>query len=84
MQVVTFSDLRNHLKDIMDNSADRHEEVIIKRVQGENMILLSQSDYESLKETAYLLSNEANAHHLRESLKSLKKGKLLKRGLMDE
>ncbi len=84
MNVVTFSELRTHLKEIMDNSADRHEEVIIKRAHGENMVLLSLDDYESLKETAYLLGNEANARHLRKSLHSLREGKLLKKRLLEE
>ncbi len=84
MQVVTFSELRNDLKKIMDTSADQHEAIIIKRPKGENMILLSQSDYESLKETAYLLGTEANAKHLRKSIKSLRSGKLAHKKLIEE
>lgn len=61
MHIVTFSELRNDLKKIMDDSADQHEIVIVKRPKGENMVLLSQRDYESLQETAYLLGSEANA-----------------------
>jgi len=67
----------------MDQSADRHEPVIIKRPKGETMILLPLSSYESLKETAYLLSNEANAKHLRASIESLKSGRVLNKNLDD-
>lgn len=84
MQAVSFSELRSRLKQIMDASADQHEAVLIKRPKGENMILMSQSDYESLKETAYLLSSEANAKHLRESLRSLKAGKILHKKLLED
>ena len=84
MQAISFSELRSHLKAVMDTSADSHEAVIIKRPRGENMILMSQSDYESLKETAYLLSSEANAKHLRKSLKSVKEGKILYKNLLED
>lgn len=84
MDVVTFSELRSNLKEIMTQSADQHEPVFIKRPRGETMVLISLSDYESLKETVYLLGNEANAQHLRQSMRSLKTGKLLKKNLLDE
>jgi antitoxin YefM len=84
MQVITFSELRGHLKEVLDSSADQHEPIVIKRPRGENMVLLSLTDYESLKETAYLLSSEANTKHLRKSIRSLRKGKLLKKDLLEE
>lgn len=83
MEPVSYSELRKNLKKIMDESADRHEPVIIKRPKGETMILLPLSSYESLKETAYLLANEANAKHLRSSMKSIKSGKAVERKLID-
>ncbi len=83
MNPVSYSELRKNLKKIMEQSADRHEPVIIKRPKGETMILLPLSSYESLKETAYLLSNEANAKHLRASLESLKSGQTLEQKLID-
>ena len=84
MNVVSFSELRRDLKEIMDDSVDKHEAVVVKRPKGENIILLSQSDYESLKETAYLLSNEANAKHLRKSIKSFKDDKTSVKKLIEE
>ncbi|MDF2867668.1 MAG: relB [Gammaproteobacteria bacterium] len=84
MNIVTFTEFRSQLKQIMDTASDQHEPVIIKRSKGENMILLSNSDYEALKETAYLLSNKANAEHLRKSLDSLRDGKLIVKNLLEE
>lgn len=83
MNIVTYSELRNNLKKVMDASADQHEPTIIKRPHGENMVLLSLSDYESMKETAYLLGSEVNAAHLRKSIRSIKKGKLVRKELKD-
>ena len=84
MDVVTFTELRNHLKEIMDATSDRHEAVVIKRSRNENMVMLSQSDYESLRETAYLLSNAANAEHLRRSLRRLQDSNYTTKKLIDE
>jgi antitoxin YefM len=84
MEPVSYTELRKNLKKIMDKSADSHEPVIIKRPKGETMILLPLSSYESLKETAYLLSNEANAKHLRASIESLKSGAVKEAKLDDE
>jgi antitoxin YefM len=84
MSIVTFTELRKNLKQVMEQSIDQHEPVIIMRPRGEHVIMLSLKDYESLKETAYLLGNAANAKHLRKSLNSVKKGKLLARELHEE
>lgn len=79
MRVVTFDELESHLEEIINVSADQHEVVVIKRPCGKNVILLSESDYKSLKETSYLLSNEINAQRLRKSIRSLSIGKVVKK-----
>ena len=78
MNIVTFAELRTRLKQILDASADRHEPVIVKRPKKESMVIISLQDYESLKETVYLLGNEANAAHLRQSIRSLEEGLAVK------
>jgi antitoxin YefM len=84
MQVANFSKLRNNLKEIMTTSMENHEPVIIRRPHGNDMILLSLRDYEALKETVYLLGNEANAKHLRRSLDNVSAGQIVARKLVDE
>jgi len=83
MVPVSYSELRKHLKKIMDDSADKHEPVIIKRPRGETMVMLPLSSYEALKETAYLLGHEANARHLRKSIASLDADDANERKLLD-
>ena len=84
MNVVTYTDLRKNLKQVMDLSIGNHEPVIVKRSHGNDMILLSLRDYQSLEETAYLLGNKANAQHLRRSLQDLKLGKVSQKDLTEE
>lgn len=84
MQVINFTELRKNLKEIMDQSAENYEPVIINRANAETMVMLSLRDYESLKETIYLLGNEANAKHLRQSIRSLDEKKAKVRKLIEE
>ncbi len=84
MQVVTFSELRSHLKEIMDMTIDRHEPVFVRRSGGKSIVVLSAEDYASLDETHYLLSDEANAEHLRKSLRNFRSGKIIKKSLIDK
>lgn len=84
MQVVSFTQLRTNLKKILDTTADQFEPTVISRSRGEDMVLISLREYESLKETAYLLGNAANAKHLRKSIASFKKGKVITKKLIEE
>lgn len=75
MKAVTYSEARQELKSLMDSVCKDHEPLIVTRKRGENVVMISQEDYESLMETEYLLSSPANAMHLLESLKQARSGK---------
>lgn len=68
----------------MDKVYYDHDPLIITRKNNENLILLSVDEYNALLETNYLLSNEANAEHLRKSIEQLKTGKVQKRELLKD
>ena len=74
MLAVTYSEARKTLKKLMDQVCRDHEPVTITRRRGENVVVISQEDYESLLETEYLLSSRANAQHLLESLGQAQRG----------
>jgi antitoxin YefM len=84
MDAVSYSDLRQNLKSYMDKVYNDHDPLIITRKNNENLILLSINEYNSLVETNYLLSNEANAEHLRKSIDQLKSGKVETRELLND
>ena len=84
MEAVNYSELRQNLKTHMDQVYRDHEPLIITRKKNENLVLISLEDYNSLVETQYLLSTEANADHLRRSLDQARSGKLVERDLIDE
>ena len=83
MEAVTYSDLRQNLGAYIDKVVQNRNSLIITRENNENIVLVSVDEYNSLIETNYLLSNEANAEHLRKSLAQHKAGKIKKRDLYE-
>ena len=81
MDAITYTDLRQNLKTYMDKVFQDHDSLIITRKNNENVVLLSVGEYNSLLETNYLLSNEANAEHLKKSITQHKAGKIKAREL---
>ena len=82
MDAVSYSDLRQNLKTYMDRVFQDHEPLIITRKNDENLVLISIEEYNSLMETNYLLSTEANAKHLSASISQYEKGKIEKKELI--
>ena len=81
MQVVSMTEARNNLKAVFDSVYNDHEEVIIHRKNCENVVVISLNEYNSMKETNYLLSSPNNAKHLRESIEQLKDGQVVEKKL---
>ena len=67
----------------MDRTLEDHDVLIISRKENKDMVLLSLEDYEALKETAYLMSNPANARHLITSMEQAESGQLIKKSFKD-
>ncbi|HPE74796.1 MAG TPA: type II toxin-antitoxin system Phd/YefM family antitoxin [Draconibacterium sp.] len=74
MKTVNYSELRSQLKANLDMVCEDHETLIVHRSGGKSVVLMSLDEYNSQKETEYLLSSEKNAEHLAESIKQLKNG----------
>lgn len=83
MQVETFSRARANLKAIMDRVVADHVPVTISRQSGENVVLVSESDWASMEETLYLLSTPNNAAQLFEAIRELDAGKGEKHDLIE-
>jgi len=58
------SDTRAHYAETPDTVLDDREEVVITRAGREPVVIVCLADYESLKQTAYLQQNPANARRL--------------------
>ena len=58
METVNFTDFRSNLKHWFDKVINDVSEIIIKRKGGKDLVLISLDEYNSLKETTYLLTGE--------------------------
>ena len=83
MHVISYSDARNSLKTVIDRVINDSEATIIHRRTGGNAVVLSESAYNSMVETMYLLSSPANAAHLMQAIGQDKQGKAQRRELID-
>ena len=77
MQVTTVSDFRDNIKHFMDIATEDADAVIVARPKGKNVVVISEQEYNSWKETLYLLSSKANADALYESMQQSKDGKVI-------
>ncbi|MFC3338314.1 type II toxin-antitoxin system Phd/YefM family antitoxin [Paracandidimonas soli] len=84
MNVLTFSEARAGLKQVMDDVCADHEPAVITRLRGDHVVILSLADYNSMSETLHLLSSQKNARRLQESIQQLNAGRIASRNLVTD
>jgi antitoxin YefM len=72
---MSYSESRARYAETLSAVVDDREEVVITRAGHEPVVMVSLDDYESLKETAYLLRNPANARRILNSIDRLESGR---------
>lgn len=82
MEVVNYSNFRSNLKHWFDKVINDVSDVIIKRKNGKDLVLISLDEYNSLKETTYLLTGK-NRDVLLNSIKELEGGKGVEKDLIE-
>ena len=74
MKTMTYSESRARYAETLNAVTDDREEVIITRAGHAPVVMVALDDYESLKETAYLLRSPENARRLLTSIDRLEHG----------
>lgn len=74
MRIMTYSESRAKYAETLSAVVDDREEVIITRAGHDPVVMVALDDYESLKETAYLLRSPENARRLLASIDRLEHG----------
>jgi len=82
MDVVTYSDARSNLKDVMDRVVEDRTHIVVTRQKAEAVVMVSLSEWNAMQETMHLLSPPANAARLRRSIEQMEAGKGRKRELV--
>ena len=83
MNAVTLADAKENLERLIEQVLADAEPAILCTEKGEKVVLVSLDEFNSWKETLYLLSNPANAAHLRQSIAEAQAGKTEERTLVD-
>lgn len=83
MEVINYSILRNNLKEVLDRVTEDKETYIVNRGSS-NAVIISLDEYNSWKETMYLMESESNRKRLEEAIEREKKGEFIIRDLIEE
>jgi len=74
VRTMTYTESRAKYAETLNAVVDDREEVVITRAGHDPVVIVSLEDYESLKETAYLLRSPENARRLLASIDRLEAG----------
>ncbi len=84
MEITTYSAFRQNLKSFLDKVLINHAPLFVTRASGQDVVVLSKADYESMQETFYLLKSPANTKRLLEGLEEYEKGLGQEKSLIEE
>ena len=74
MKTMSYTQSRKRYAEVPDSVVNDREEVVITRAGHEPVVIVSLADFESLRETAYLLRSPANARRLLDAMQRLESG----------
>jgi antitoxin YefM len=74
MKTMSYSESRARYAEVLNSVVDDREEVVITRAGHEPVVMVALDEYETLKESAYLLSSRENARRLLASIDRLENG----------
>ncbi|GGK70893.1 type II toxin-antitoxin system Phd/YefM family antitoxin [Ornithinimicrobium pekingense] len=83
MKTMSYTESRARYAEVLDSVTDDREEVVITRAGHEPVVIVSLADYESLRETAYLMRSPANARRLLDAMERLEAGRGQTRQLLE-
>ena len=82
MNAITINEAKRDLDRIIERVATDADPTIICGEGSQKAVILSLEEFNSWQETLYLLSNPANATHLRRSIAEAEKGKFSEQELL--
>lgn len=74
MKTMSYTESRARYAEVLDSVIDDREEIVITRAGHEPVVIVSLADFESLRETAYLMRSPANARRLLDAMERLESG----------
>ena len=83
MDAITINQAKQNIDGLIEQVISDAEPTIICDDKGQKVVILSLDEFNSWQETLYLLSNPANANHLRRSIQEDESGKAIERKLFE-
>ena len=83
MEITNYTSFRQSLKSYLDRVFSNHSPLFVTRAKGEDVVVMSKADYDSMQETFYLLKSPKNAMRLEEGLSDYEKGLITSRDLIE-
>ncbi len=84
MIATNYSNIRNNFKKYCDKATRDYETIIVTRKNDENVVLMSEAEYNNLMENLYIMSNKDYYNELLKSKKEAETGKLEVHELIEE
>ncbi|WP_419827124.1 type II toxin-antitoxin system Phd/YefM family antitoxin [Sphingomonas sp.] len=74
MDTVSYSDARDNLKAVMDRAVADRAPILVTRQRGENVVMISASEWAGMEETLHLMASPRNAERLLEAVRGFEAG----------
>ena len=75
MKTISYTESRARYAEVLDGVVNDREEVVVTRSGHDPVVIVSLEDYESLRETAYLMRSPENARRLLDAMERLEAGR---------
>ena len=84
MKTMSYTESRAKYAEVLDGVVNDREEVVITRAGHPSVVIMSLDDFESLKETSYLMRSPVNARRLLDAMERLESGDGVAHDLLDD
>lgn len=74
MRTANYSELRNNLKAYLDGVINDSEPLLVHRASNESVVVISLEEYNSIKETEYIMKSPAMMDIIRKGEREIKNG----------
>ena len=83
MIATNYSNIRNNFKKYCDKATRDYETIIVTRKNDENVVLMSEEEYNNFMENLYIMSNKDYYNELLKRKDEVEKGKVEKHDLIE-
>lgn len=83
MAHATYTEFRQSLASFMDQVCDSRAPLTVTRQKGRSVVVLDESEYDSMVETIHLLRSPTNAHRLTAAMAQLDAGNSIERDIVE-